>query len=151
MQDIFDPATLHQYTDRLRHLTAEKTPCWGKMDAAQMLAHLNVAYDMVYHPEKYQKPGPLTRLVLQKRLKKMVTGEQPYPRNIPAISDFIIREAPDFRKERDRLINHLQRTQKLGRDAFEGKENLSFGRMTAQEWNNLFAKHINHHFEQFGI
>jgi hypothetical protein len=39
----------------------------------------------------------------------------------------------------------------LGKEHFEGKESLSFGPMTAQEWNNLFYKHLDHHLNQFGV
>ena len=33
----------------------------------------------------------------------------------------------------------------------DGKESFSFGKLKAQEWNNMFAKHLNHHLEQFGV
>ena len=45
----------------------------------------------------------------------------------------------------------MKKTQELGRSHFDGKESLSFGPINAQEWNNLFYKHLNHHLSQFGV
>ena len=39
----------------------------------------------------------------------------------------------------------------LGEEYFDGKENISFGKLTKNQWNILFSKHLDHHFNQFGI
>jgi len=54
---------------------------------------------------------------------------------------------------KDYCINHkvLHKKSSLGALYFEGRESLSFGKLTSKEWNNLFYKHIDHHFTQFGI
>ena len=33
----------------------------------------------------------------------------------------------------------------------DGRESLSFGPLTAVEWNGLFSKHLDHHLQQFGV
>jgi hypothetical protein len=48
-------------------------------------------------------------------------------------------------------LDLFKKTQQLGRDAFDGKNSHSFGKLSAQEWNNMLAKHLNHHLEQFGV
>ena len=45
----------------------------------------------------------------------------------------------------------MQKTFDLGSAHFEGKESPSFGALTADEWNVLFAKHLDHHLTQFGV
>ena len=57
----------------------------------------------------------------------------------------------NFDEEKKRLIGFIQKTQQLGRSAFDGKMSYSFGKLTAQEWNNMLAKHLNHHLDQFGV
>jgi hypothetical protein len=57
----------------------------------------------------------------------------------------------DFNKQKKRLIDYLNHTTTLGVAAFEGKENVSFGRLTSVEWSNMFYKHLNHHLEQFAV
>ncbi|MCJ8164098.1 hypothetical protein MKJ04_04535 [Pontibacter sp. E15-1] len=31
------------------------------------------------------------------------------------------------------------------------QESHSFGRLSSQEWNNMFYKHLDHHLSQFGV
>ena len=57
----------------------------------------------------------------------------------------------DFEEEKKKLIGNIQRVQQLGREAFEGKEHINFGKIDAQGWNNMFANHLNHHLSQFGV
>ncbi|MEP1258742.1 hypothetical protein [Algoriphagus sp.] len=63
----------------------------------------------------------------------------------------MIADQRDFEKEKNRLISYLKKTQEYGASYFDGKESLSFGVMTTEEWNNLFYKHLDHHLTQFGV
>ena len=80
-----------------------------------------------------------------------MVNDIPYKQSIPTSPVFIISGERDFEAEKKKLIGNIQRVQQLGREAFEGKENSSFGKLTAQEWNNMLAKHLNHHLQQFGV
>ncbi|WP_162415337.1 hypothetical protein [Cyclobacterium roseum] len=53
--------------------------------------------------------------------------------------------------EKEPLIQYLHKTVELGADHFEGRESLSFGKLSKQEWNNLFYKHLDQHLIQFGV
>ena len=53
--------------------------------------------------------------------------------------------------ERTCVIGYINQVQGRGAKHFDGKDNHSFGVMTAQEWNTLFAKHLEHHLQQFGV
>jgi len=74
-----------------------------------------------------------------------------YAKNSRTAPEFIIEGQKDFEQEKARLIGFITKTQQLGAAHFEGKENFSFGPMTAQEWNGLFYKHLDHHLMQFGV
>jgi hypothetical protein len=100
---------------------------------------------------KHPKPNAFMRFMLKAFVKNGVVNEVPYKRNIRTAPAFIIAERKNFEEEKDRLIKYLGHTVNLGRDHFEGKESLSFGPMTAQEWNNQFYKHLDHHLTQFGV
>ena len=41
------------------NLTPETQKKWGKMSVDQMMAHLNVAYDLTFFPEKVPDPPPI--------------------------------------------------------------------------------------------
>ena len=96
-------------------------------------------------------PSGAKRWLLRTFLKNIVTGDKPYSKNSRTAPEFIIVGQKDFEQEKARLIGFITKTQQLGADHFEGKENFSFGPMTAQEWNGLFYKHLDHHLMQFGV
>ncbi|RZJ50122.1 MAG: hypothetical protein EOO44_17000, partial [Flavobacterium sp.] len=78
-------------------------------------------------------------------------NDKPYPKNSPTASQFIVNNERSFELEKTRLVNYITKTQELGENEFEGKESHSFGKLTASEWNNMFAKHLDHHLSQFGV
>lgn len=150
MKNIFSKQDCSDFINRINKLDSDSKALWGKMDVAQMLAHCNVTYEMVYdniHP----KSNVFMKLILKLLVKNNVVNEKPYPRNNKTAPQFLIKGDCNFEIEKTRLINYINRTQELGENYFEGKESHSFGRLTAKEWNNMFAKHLDHHLSQFGV
>ena len=150
MKNIFEAATTNEIIARINKLTPETQPLWGKMDAAKMLAHCCVTYEMVY-TNKHPKAGPLKRYILKLLVKPGVVNTKPYPKNSRTAPQFIIADERVFEAEKKRLVDFLEQTQKLGEAHFDGKESNSFGAMTIGEWNNQFYKHLDHHLTQFGV
>ena len=151
MQDIFNAKEAQNYIDRINKLSPDTNRNWGTMSVDQMLAHCNVTYEMVYEPQKHKAPGGIAKFILKRFVKPKVVGEKSYSQNSPTSPQFRVNGDQDFDLEKKRLIGFIQKTQQLGREAFDGKESFSFGKLKAQEWNNMFAKHLNHHLEQFGV
>ena len=150
MKNIFKAEVTEELIDRINRLNPDTQPNWGKMKVDQMLAHCAVAYEMAF-TDKHPKPNALMRFLLKTFVKKGVVNEKQYPKNARTAPVFIISDRRDFEREKNQLITYLRKTQKFGEDHFEGKESPSFGPMTAQEWNNLFYKHLDHHLTQFGV
>ncbi len=146
----YAPETLHDVRTRLDALRPDTQPLWGKMNAGQMLAHLNVAYDMETGAEPV-KNNFLTRFLLKTFVKKQVVGPKPYPRNGRTAPQFVISDERDFEAEKLKLVNHLRRVQENGERYYEGRENVSFGPLTSGEWSMMYVKHLEHHFAQFGL
>ena len=151
MQDVFSVIDAQNYIHRINNLTPETQKKWGKMSVDQMMAHLNVAYDLTFFPEKFPKPNFIAKFLLSRFVKPKIINELPYKQSLPTSPAFINTNNKNFDEEKIKLIGNIQRVQQLGREAFEGKQNINFGKMTAQEWNNMFAKHLNHHLDQFGV
>ncbi len=150
MKSVFNPSDVAELTDRINKLTPESEKLWGKMNAGQMLAHCNVTYEMVY-TNKHPKPNFLMRLILKSIVKPTVCGATPYKRNLRTAPAFLIAGERDFEVEKKRLLDHVDQTLQLGEAHFDGKESLSFGKLSVAEWNTMFYKHLNHHLEQFGV
>ena len=150
MKNIFNQNDTAEIIARIDSLTPLTNPVWGKMDVAQMLAHCNVTYEMVYE-NKHPKPKGLMKLILKLLVKNVVVNEKPYKHSSKTAPAFIITNTKDFNVEKNRLIDFIKKTQELGENHFEGKESHSFGTLTSREWNNMFYKHLNHHLNQFGV
>ena len=150
MKNIFLKETTEELIQRLHNLTEDAHPAWGSMDAAKMLAHCNVTYEMALE-EIHPVAKGFKRFLLKTLVKPTVVGPKPYKKNSPTAQAFLIKSEKNFKEEKERLVAYLRKTQSLGKEAFEGKESNSFGNLTAEEWNTMFYKHLDHHFSQFGI
>ena len=151
MKNLFDATDLKTTINRINQLASDTKPNWGKMNVAQMLAHVNVSYEMA-HENIHPKANFLVRFMLKTFVKPTVCGPKPYPKNTRTAPVFVMTEkTKDFAVEKKRLIDYLQKTHDLGPAHFAGKASPSFGALTADEWNVLFAKHLDHHLTQFGV
>jgi hypothetical protein len=151
MKNIFDKAVTEEMIGRLENLTPASSAKWGTMNVAQMLAHCNVTYEMIYEPEKHPKPNGFKRFMLKLIVKPIVVNDKQYKENGPTAPAFKIVSEREFETEKARLIDFLNRTQALGGAHFDGKESNSFGALKTNEWNAMFYKHLDHHFRQFGV
>lgn len=150
LPNIFTKQVTDEIIQRISKLNSDTQPLWGKMNSGQMLAHCCVPYEMVYegiHP----KPNAFMKFILKMLIKNKVTGEALYPHNSKTAPQFLIKGEKDFEKEKQRLINYISKTQKLGENHFDNKESDSFGALNKTEWNNMFYKHLDHHLTQFGV
>ena len=150
MENIFDPKVTNGLIDRIEKLTPYSKGLWGKMTVAQMLAHCNVTYELVYET-KHPKPNGFVRFILKLLVKNSVVNEVPFKHNGQTAPIFIVKDDKNFESEKSRLINYLLKTQQLGEHFFSNKESHSFGVLSTKEWNNMFYKHLNHHLSQFGV
>jgi hypothetical protein len=148
--NTFDSVTTEKVLSRLDKLTPDTQPQWGKMSVGQMLAHVNVAYEMAYG-EKQVKNGGFAKFMLKLFVKGIVVGEKAYKKNSRTAPAFLITDPKEFEKEKTRLIDYINKTESNGVDYFEGKESASFGPLTSKEWSIMFYKHLDHHFKQFGV
>jgi hypothetical protein len=149
LPSIFDLSVCNEIVKRIESLTPTTEAKWGKMNVAQMLAHCNVTYEMVYE-SKHPKPNFIMKLILKSFVKPIVTNEVPYKQSSQTAPAFIITDEREFEKERTRIIQNIKKVQEQGASNFEGKESHSFGSLNAIQWNNMFYKHLDHHLRQFG-
>lgn len=150
MKNIFELAVVEEVIGRINRLTPKSTPAWGKMSVDQMLAHCNVAYELIYE-NKHPKPNALKKWMLKAFLKGIIVNEKPYKPGNPTAPEFLIKDAKNFEAEKARLIAYIQRTQQLGGAHFDQKESHSFGKLSTIEWNNMLYKHLDHHLRQFNV
>ncbi len=150
MKNVFDRNDVNEILDRINLLTPETQPQWGKMSVSQMLAHCNVTYEMVYE-DKHPKPNFLKKFLLKLFVKGVVVNDKPYKQNGQTAPQFYIKDERNFKVEKGRLVEYINKTQGHGEAFFDNKESHSFGPLSKKEWNTMFYKHLDHHLRQFGV
>lgn len=150
MKDIFSIEVTAETIHRIEQLKPNTKALWGTMNSGQMLAHCCVTYDMTF-TNRYPKAGGFKKFLLKAFVKKGVVNEKPYPKSSRTAPVFIVADKQDFDLQKNRLMQYIKKVQGMGRKEFEGKESPNFGPLNAQEWNNLFYKHLDHHLKQFGL
>lgn len=150
MKSVFVAEDVQELKNRIERLTASSPRLWGKMTVGQMLAHCSVTYEMFLEEGKHPAPNFLLRFILKTFVKSKVVGEEMYKQNSQTAPQFIMTEDKNFEHEKKRLLEYIDATFALGKAHFEGKKSHSFGVLTAQEWNNMMYKHLDHHLKQFG-
>ena len=150
LPNIFTKEVSDKIIQRIDRLTPDTMPNWGKMDVAQMLAHCNVTYELIYE-NIHKKHNFLMQLIIRAFVKKRIIGASPYKRNLPTGPAFLVKDTRDFETEKNRLKTYIRKTQQLGETHFEQKSSHSFGKLNVNEWNNMFYKHLDHHLTQFGV
>jgi Protein of unknown function (DUF1569) len=150
LPNIFEKNVSDEIVQRINQLNSSTQANWGKMNAAQMLAHCSVTYEMAYE-DIHPKPNAFIKFILKLMVKKNVVNEAPYKHNSQTSPQFLIKDSRDFDKEKSRLVEYINKTQALGEMHFNNRESHSFGVLSKVEWNNLFYKHLNHHLSQFGV
>jgi len=149
-KNLFNEQESQEAIQRINVLSNTAQPQWGKMNVTQMLAHCNVAYELVY-TDKHPKPSGFQKFMIKLFAKNVVVGPKPYKKNIRTAPMFLITDEREFETEKKRLVEHIQKTQQLGASHFDGKESHAFGALSESEWNTLFSKHLDHHLTQFGV
>lgn len=151
MKNLFDRKDTDAVIARINKLSPDTEKQWGTMSVAQMLAHCNVTYEMIYEPNKHSKPNGLMKFILKKFVKPIVVGDKEYRKNSKTAEAFKMKTEKDFDTEKKRLVDFIIKTQELGPNHFEGRESHSFGPLSLDEWKNMFYKHLDHHLRQFGV
>jgi len=149
MGSIFRPPDNADLIQRLQRLRPETKAQWGKMDAAQMLAHCHVALGVATGEARIRRR--LMGVLFGKLAKKKLAGPAPFGRNLPTAPEFVMRGARDFALERGRVLDLVQRLGQRGPEGLIREPHPFFGPMTSAEWDTLLWKHLDHHLRQFGV
>ena len=149
MKTLWDDEEGPAMLARIEAMTADSPAQWGKMDAAQMCAHVAAAL------EAATGVRPLKRSLLAKLLggffRGAILGAKPFPHNGPTHPDLVVKDERAFQTEKDRLVTALKQFLDAGREGVAKHEHAMIGAMTGDEWGTLQHKHIEHHLNQFGL
>jgi hypothetical protein len=148
MQSLFEPAARKSIADRLTALPPTAVRQWGKMDAAQMLAHCSAALE-VGTGDRPRKQALIGK-IFAPFVRASLLGDKPFSKSSPTDPTFVVTDVRDFGREKERLLGLVDRFC-AGGAAAAGRQMHSFlGRISGDEWGVMMYKHIDHHLTQFG-
>jgi hypothetical protein len=151
MKNLFDATVANQVKIRLGELQPQSERRWGKMTAAQMLAHCSTSMQWAVG-ELVPEKGALSQRLMGRLVKPMVfRNEDPIRKNVPTVKSLIVTDERDLGKERDRLSVLIDKFAAGGSAGCTRNPHSFFGKMTPEEWAILMYKHLDHHLRQFGV
>jgi hypothetical protein len=101
IKDLFDPGVKKEILDRVNRLTSQSQPQWGKMNVAQMLAHLQMPIGSALGV--YTLPRTLLGKIVGPLVKAGMYSEKPFKRNSPTDPSFIMTAMRKILKKKNKV------------------------------------------------
>ena len=150
MKNLYDAATAEQIKERLHQLKPDSERLWGRMKAAQMVAHCSAGMELAVGDRR--PPRIFVGRIIGGMVKARVLGnDEPLRRNTPTEKGMLVQGERDLDAERERLCGLIDRFVAAGPAGCTGHPHSFFGRLSPQEWAILMYKHLDHHLRQFGV
>jgi hypothetical protein len=147
MPSFFDQDTYSDLKSRLNTIKADQHPKWGKMNAAQMMRHCQLPLQAALAQEE----TPLkSNFIVKLLFKKMMYSDKPFKKNAPSPPAFQVQDDRNFKLEKKKLV-YWMKALYADRDNENRRPHPVFGHYTKEQWGKMQWKHLNHHFEQFGV
>ena len=146
MKNLFDKDTYTEIINRLNTLTPETQRQWGKMNVAQMLAHSKEAFKVPLSDKKM--PRSILGLLVGWMIKSKLYNDEPWKRNLPTAPNFIIKDERDFDKEKQELVDMINRFHHAGPGNVGKYPHPMFGAFTPEQCGMSMYKHPDHHLQQ---
>jgi hypothetical protein len=150
MKSLFDAATATLIKERIRLLEPDSKRQWGKMSAAQAMAHCATSMEWAvgdtFAPRMFAGRilGPLVK-------SKVLKDDSPMRRNAPTAKSLLVVDERELGKERERLCTLVDRFSLGGPQGCTKHAHTFFGLLKPEEWARLMYKHLDHHLRQFGV
>lgn len=150
MQSLFDPSANAEIKRRIGQLNNDSPALWGKMNVNQMLGHCAVGIKTSLGDAII--PRVWVGYLFGRLAKRSVLKpESVMGKNLPTDKTFVIRDPETFEQEKAKLLHQVDRFLEVGKKGITKHPHPFFGKMTAEEWDRLQWKHMDHHLKQFGV
>ena len=150
MKNLYEPAAAKEIKDRIARLGPKNERQWGKMNAAQAMAHCAITMEWAVGDKT--EPRMLLGRIFGPMVKSMaLKDEAPMGKNAPTAKSLVVKDDRDLSKECARLSALVERFAAAGPQGCTKNPHTFFGQMTPDEWSQLMYKHLDHHLRQFGV
>ncbi len=148
-KNLFEADAAAEVRRRVACLRPDGERLWGRMDAAQALAHCSASLELALGERR--PPRKLLGRLVGRIIKPLALGDdKPMRRNSPTVDGLEVGDERDLETERRRLCELIDRFAAAGPAGCTAHPHSFFGRLTPREWAVLMYKHLDHHLRQFG-
>ena len=148
MKNLFQQETVDELLARLDKLQPASPRQWGKMDAAQMMAHCSAGLDMA--AGRLNPPRMFIGRLIGPFVKPIYTNDKPFSKNNPTDKTLLVADQREFSREQAQLKQKIRQFQDGGEAQCTRHPHPFFGLLTPQDWSRGMYKHLDHHLQQFG-
>jgi hypothetical protein len=149
---ILDPPAVKSLQDRLQRVRPETRARWGKMNANQMLCHLNDSFGVPMGAKTASEDITFFNRTLIRWVG--LHAPLPWPKGVPTrpeIDQLVGGTRPvEFSRDQDTLALTIEQFARQPRN-FQFSRHPIFGHLTEWEWMRWGYLHADHHFRQFGV
>ena len=147
IKNLFDPSVKQEIIDRINKLGAQSQRKWGKMDVAQMLAHVQQPIEVAFG-KRPLKAHWLLKLI-GPLIKSQLYNSKPYKQGLPTDRSYVMTgTTKEFENEKQQL---LELVNNFHESNLTGARHPVFGTLTKEQWGLATWKHLDHHLKQFGV
>lgn len=135
----------------LEKLSPETRPQWGSMSAQRMVEHLTDTLRIATGENPQETVIPQEKV---ERMQAFLESEKPMAQNIEV--PFAAKETPLRNDELELAIDEFADAWLQFEELYEKNPDLKtphpfYGPLSYEQWQKLNAKHLTHHFTQFGL
>ncbi|HMT10022.1 MAG TPA: DUF1569 domain-containing protein [Ignavibacteria bacterium] len=149
MQDISNKNENTKIIARIEKINADSKPLWGKMDAGEMLFHLQEPIRVSLGELKLKRG--LAGFLFGKIALKQVLSDKPFRKGVPTSDGFKPIGKYEIETEKKKLIKLVSSLTENSTLVIGKNPHPFFGVLTPEQWSILTWKHLDHHLKQFGV
>jgi len=147
MKNLFEAKTVDEVIARIDRLEPTAQRQWGKMDAAQMMAHCSITMDIA--SGRLNLPRLFIGRLIAPFFKPIFTNEKPFGKNGPTGKELVVVDRKDFGREQEQLKSKIRQFHAGGAAKCTRHPHPFFGPLTPDAWSRGMYKHLDHHLRQF--
>jgi len=145
--NLFEKQNFEELKNRIEKLEKTSEKQWGMLTHEQMLAHCTKVLKVALHP--YKKQYFLGKLFGKKIVNNILKNKYEMKKGIKSSKKLFETNPKSFNEEKAILLQTFQDFYNNGSAFYEHKLHPFFGELSANDWNTITYKHLNHHLTQF--
>lgn len=145
--NLFEQDNFNVMFERINKFDKNTERQWGILEHAQMLAHCSKVIELALNTHK--KQIFIGKLLGKYVVNKILNNKGATKRNVRSTKKLFIENPNEFEEEKVKLLELFSKFHENGATFYENKLHPFFGKLTAQQWNDLMYKHLHHHLSQF--